>query len=83
MDKIEMMRATLEEEEEDKRKAHALHVQVVSWAQKESPQEDTKNLSTTIRVSNVPFASPWSVGSLDHTLHGYEKEKSFSSKKIE
>ena len=82
MDKIGMMRATLEEDE-DKRKAHALHVQVVGWAQKESPQEDAKNLRAKIRASNIPFASAWSVGSLDHTFHGYEKEKSFPSKRIE
>ena len=35
MDKMEMMIATFEEEA--KRKAHALHVQVVSWAERGNP----------------------------------------------
>ena len=47
MDRMEMMNATLEEEEA-KRKARALHVPMVGWAEKGSPQEDAKNLGIKI-----------------------------------
>ena len=40
VDKREMMNTTLEEEA--KMKAHALHVQVIGWAENRSPQEDEK-----------------------------------------
>ena len=55
MNKMEMMTVTLEEA---KRKAHALHVWVVGWAEKGSPQEDATNVGTKIEVSDIPFASP-------------------------
>ena len=51
---MEMMNTTLEEEA--KRKARALHVQVVGWAEKESRQEDAKNLGTKIGASDILFA---------------------------
>ena len=60
MDRMAMMNATLEEE--TKRKARALHVRVVGWAEKGSPQEDAKNLKTKIGAKNIPLASAWRVG---------------------
>ena len=58
VDRMEMMNTTLEEEA--KRKARALHVQVVGWAEKGSPQ-DARNLGTKIGASDIPFASAWRV----------------------
>ena len=59
MDRMEMMTAT---SEEAKRKARALHVRVIGWAEKGSPQEDAKNLGTKIGVLDIPIASAWRVG---------------------
>ena len=71
-----------------KRKARALHVQVVGWAKKGSPQEDANNLGTKIRESDIPFASAWRVGrdesrtkALIIHIMDMEKKKAFLSNK--
>ena len=58
--RVEVMNATLEEEA--RRRARALHVRVVGWEEKGSPQEDAKALATKIGASDVPIASAWRVG---------------------
>ena len=55
-----MMSVTLEEEA--KRKAHALYVRVVGWAEIGGPHEDAKNLGTKMWALNIPFALAWRVG---------------------
>ena len=86
MDRMAMMNATLEEEA--KRKARALHVRVVGWAEKGSPQEDAKNLATKIGASDIPFASAWRVGrdesrakALIIRFMDIDKKKAFLSKR--
>ena len=86
MDRMEMMNATLEEEA--KRKARVLHVRVVGWAEKGSPQEDATNLGTKIGASNIPFASAWRVGrdesrakALIIRFMDIDKKKAFLSKR--
>ena len=86
MDRMAMMNATLEEE--TKRKARALHVRVVGWAEKGSPQEDAKNLGTKIGASDIPFASAWRVGrdesrakALIIRFMDIDKKKAFLSKR--
>ena len=60
--KVDIMNATLEEEA--RRKARALRVRVVGWAEKGTPQEDAKNLSVKIKADKVPIVDAWRVGSL-------------------
>ena len=86
MDRMEMMNATLEEEA--KRKARVLHVRVVGWAEKGSPQEDATNLGTKIGASDIPFASAWRVGrdesrakALIIRFMDIDKKKAFLSKR--
>ena len=86
MDRMAMMNATLEEE--TKRKARALHVRVVGWAEKGSPQEDAKNLGTKIGASDISFASVWRVGkdqsrakALIIRFMDIDKKKAFLSKR--
>ena len=55
-----MMNATFEED--TRRKAHALHVEVVGWGEKGIPQENAKNLRIKIDAPNIPLASTWRLG---------------------
>ena len=57
--KVDIMNSTLEEEA--RRKARALRVHVVGWAEKGTPQEDAKNLSVKIKADKVPIVDAWRV----------------------
>lgn len=60
VDTVEVMKATLEEDAE--RKMHTLHVHIIGWTEKGSPQQNVENLQTKIRALDIAISSAWRVG---------------------